>query len=250
MIKAYNLRRLFLVLLITVLSITSGHAQLWMMRRFEFTFGAGTSYFFSDIGGYKPLTISDFYKDQVGNNLNISMQYRVTRKFTSRLSLSYGQLSADDALGINFSRGYKCLVSAYETSVMGQYYILRNSRERSYYYPISNLKPFKKFSRALDVYTFAGFGALNFNIKSNEKLATVMSKPKGCAIVFPAGAGASIVLSPDFSIGIEMGGRYALSDKVDGFSSAFSQSNDIYYYLNIFLTFKKRSEATMMYHRR
>jgi hypothetical protein len=69
-------------------------------------------------------------------------------------------------------------------------------------------------------------------------------------VVISAGAGPFLVLSPAISLGIEIGGRYALSDKIDGFSSDFSHSNDIHYFLNIFIIFKRRSEDTMMYHRR
>jgi hypothetical protein len=244
MIFSCNLRRLFFIHSLIVISVTNCNAQLWRMRRTEATFGFGGTYFFSDIGGYNSLEFNNLYQNPAKGNLNLNLKYRITSKITGRLSLTYGQLSADDAMGQNSSRGYSCLVSFYEPAIIGEFYILRNSSERSVFYPVKNMKTFKKVIRVLDIYAFTGIGAINYNINANEALSTVMRKSTGSAVVFPAGAGMSVVVSPDLSLGMELGGRFAFSDELDGFTSPYSQSNDIYYFLNLVITFKKRSAST------
>jgi len=250
MISPCYLRRSFLVFSLIFLTIIQINAQLWRMRRVELTFGAGTTYFFSDIGGYKSIELKDFYGNQTKINFNMNGKYRIASNVTGRLSFAYGKLGANDATGTNVSRDYTSLVSFFETALMGEYYLLRNSSEKSFFYPMRNEKTIKKIKRVLDLYVFAGIGTIKYNISSNEKFAAVINKPDGWAMVFPAGAGTAVVLSPDFSLGIELGGRFAFSDKIDGFTSSFSRSNDIYYFLNIFLTFRKRSSSSMINYRR
>ena len=47
--------------------------------------------------------------------------------------------------------------------------------------------------------------------------------------------------SPDFNFGVEIGGRYTTTDYLDGYSSQYSKSNDVYYFLNVTVTYKMKT---------
>jgi len=53
--------------------------------------------------------------------------------------------------------------------------------------------------------------------------------------------GTNLVYSPNINFGVEFGGRYAFSDYLDGYTSQYSSSNDVYYFLNFVFTYKVRT---------
>jgi hypothetical protein len=55
--------------------------------------------------------------------------------------------------------------------------------------------------------------------------------------------GVNLLFKPDYNLGLELGGRYAFSDYLDGYTSQFSSSNDVYYFLNVTFTYKIRTNA-------
>ena len=95
------------------------------------------------------------------------------------------------------------------------------------------------------MYAFGGFGGLIYSITPNDSLKVSMDrkgvKSSGTTVVIPAGIGATLVFSPSFSFGAELGGRYSFSDYIDGYSSQFSTSNDVYYFFNLTVTYKLKT---------
>ncbi len=51
----------------------------------------------------------------------------------------------------------------------------------------------------------------------------------------------TLVYSPNFNFGLELGGRYAFTDYLDGYTSQFSKANDVYYFLNFTITYKLKT---------
>jgi hypothetical protein len=117
--------------------------------------------------------------------------------------------------------------------LIGEYYFIKNKAENSYLFSKGRGSGIGGFFGSLDFYLFSGIGGLSYTVKPNEALA---ASPEfvsgGFSAVIPAGLGATLVYSPEFNFGVELGGRYA---------SQYSSSNDVYYFLNFTITYKMKT---------
>ena len=81
-----------LLIIITSLIFLSPvtNAQLWKLRRYEFSAEIGTTQFYSDIGGYSPdkniLGLKDFTFNHTRFNINTSLRYRISEVFSARVN--------------------------------------------------------------------------------------------------------------------------------------------------------------------
>ena len=57
------------------------------------------------------------------------------------------------------------------------------------------------------------------------------------------GLGSTMIYSPNFNFGVELTGRYTFSDNLDGYTSQYSSSNDVYYFFNFTITYKMKNGA-------
>jgi hypothetical protein len=127
---------------------------------------------------------------------------------------------------------------------MGEYYFIKNRTEDSYLFSKGRSRTGGLFG-LFDFYVFTGVGGLNYTVKPNDNLNNKMVsngvKPGGFTPVIPVGLGSNMVFSPDFNFGFEIGGRYSFSDNLDGYSSQYSSSKDVYYFVNITVTYKMKT---------
>ena len=224
-------------------------AQLWKMRRYEITAGFGPSMFFGDIGGYSKseniLGLKDLTFMQTRYDISIGVKYRITQDINARFSFSQGLLNATDVRGSNEKRGYESSISVLEPALLGEYYFIKNRSENSYLFNKGRGGLMNGILGSLDIYAYTGFGLLSYSGTPNDSLKVKQDrmgiKPSGITAVIPVGLGASIAFSPIYSLGIELGGRYAFSDNIDGYTSQYSSSNDVYYFLNLTFTYKLKS---------
>jgi hypothetical protein len=56
--------------------------------------------------------------------------------------------------------------------------------------------------------------------------------------VIPLGLGAKMTLDPNLLIGVELAGRYALSDYLDGYTSQWSKRNDAYHTFSVTVNYR------------
>lgn len=192
--------------------------------------------------GYSWNTRSELSANQV--DLNFNVKYRITEDVNVRLSLAYGFLHATDAKGSNEARGYEATTSIFEPAILGEYYFIKNKSEASYLFNKGGGRAGGGIFQSLDFYVFTGIGGLNYSVKGNAKLISYGINPGGFTEVIPIGIGTTLVYSPDFNFGIELGGRYSFSDYLDGYSSQYSSSNDVYYFLNFTITYKMKTGPT------
>jgi len=224
-------------------------AQLWETRRYEVTAGFGPSLFFGDVGGFSKtkniLGIRDMSFLQTRFDLNLSLKYRITQELNARFSFTTGLLHATDSRGSNKGRGYEASTFITEPTLIAEYYLIKNKAENSYLFAKGQQGFPGGILGSLDVYAFGGLGGLIYSITPNDSLKASMArkgvKHNGTTVVIPAGIGASLVFSPSFSFGAEFGGRYSFSDYIDGYSSQFSTSNDVYYFFNLTVTYKLKT---------
>jgi hypothetical protein len=239
------MKRSILILLIFCLTVPLAHSQLWKMRRWEIVGGIGPSFFFGDIGGYtigkNILGFRDMSFLQTRFDVNGNIKFRVSRTFNARLSFTYGLLHATDVRGSNEGRTFEASTSIFEPALIGEYYFVKNYAENSYLFVKRRASFLGNLLRSLDFYAFAGIGGNAFTVKGNDALIGHGMTTSGFAAVIPGGLGTTLVYSPNLNFGLEVGGRYAFTDFLDGYTSQYSKANDVYYFLNLTVTYKLKT---------
>jgi hypothetical protein len=240
------MKRSFLVIILFCLVAQISEAQLWKMKRWEIQFGTGPSFFFGDIGGFSRsknlLGFKDISYRQTMFDINTSLKYRLSRTFNTKLSLSYGFLHGVDLRGSNENRAFEASTSIFEPALIWEYYFIKNRYESSYLFLKG--KGFWTMLSSLDFYLFAGIGGVNYSVRGNDALVNHGMKTGGFSTVIPGGIGATLIYSPNFNFGVELGGRYAFTDYLDGYTSQYSSANDVYYFLNFTVTYKLKSSPS------
>jgi hypothetical protein len=238
------MKRTLLIILLFSVIVQLSDAQLWRLKRLELSGGLGPSVFFGDVGGYSKtknvLGFRDMTFLQTRFDVNASLKYRITQNLNARISLTGGLLHATDIRGSNENRNYETSTIFFEPALIGEYYFFKNSAENSYLFNKGRAIGLIKLLKSLDFYLFAGFGGLSYSVKANDKLLAHGLDPKGFTGVIPAGVGGTLSAFPNVNLGLEFGGRYAFSDNIDGYTSQFSSSNDVYYFLNLTVTYRMR----------
>jgi hypothetical protein len=243
------MKRAILAILLLCLLAPLADAQLWKVRRYELSAGLGPSMFFGDIGGFSKteniLGLKDLSFLQTRYNVNLNFKYRITQQISARFSLTQGLLHATDARGSNEARGYENSISIIEPALIGEYYFIKSNSENLYSFVSGRGGFFGSILKSIDVYAFTGFGGLIYSGKPNDLLkarqAELGIKPSGFTGIIPLGLGANLAVSPVLSYGLEFGGRYSFTDNLDGYTSQFSSSNDVYYFLNFTVVYKMRT---------
>jgi hypothetical protein len=239
-----NMRKVVLSSAMFILLISFANAQaLWKTKRVELTAGLGTTQFFGDIGGFTPedniLGFKDMTFKQTRFNFSFDITYRIIQDANLRLNLAYGMFKANDERGSNIARGYESTTTLFEPTIIGEYYIIKNRTEGSFLFSRGRGGSLRNFFETLDFYLFTGVGGLSYNVKGNDKLVAHPGFTEGgFTAVIPAGIGINMIFSPEFNFGVELGGRYSFSDYLEGYTSQYSKSNDVYYFLNVTATYK------------
>ena len=237
------MKRSLLVVIIFCFAIQVSDAQLWKLRSWEAMLGIGPSFTFPDIGGYTQgdniLGFKDLSYRQTRFDINGSLKYRISRTANLRLSLTYAMLHATDLRGSNEGREYEAVTNLFEPAVMVEYYFIKNKYESSYLFLKG--KNIWALLSSLDFYAFAGLGGVSFNVNGNQALEERGLTNSGFAPVIPGGIGATLIFTPNLNFGLELGGRYAFTDYLDGYTSQYSKAKDVYYLLNFTVTYKLKT---------
>jgi hypothetical protein len=241
------MKRTVLTLLLLCFIVSFAEAQIWKLKRYEITAGFGPSFFFGDIGGYSQtknlLGLRDITLKQTRFDFNASLKYRINQAINIRLSLTSGFLHATDIRGSNENRGFESSILIFEPAFIGEYYFIKNKAENSYLFTKGKNTGLFGFIKSLDFYVFSGIGGLVYSVKGNTRLENFGIKPGGFTTVIPVGVGSTLVYSPNFNFGVEFNYRYSFSDHLDGYTSQYSRSNDVYYFFNFIITYKLKTGA-------
>lgn len=246
-------KRLILMCMVVLLTAPFASAQLWKMKRYEATAGVGTSQFYGDIGGFtigeNALGFKDITFRQTRFSVNGSFRYFITDNIAARLSFTWAMLHADDIRGSNNDgRLYETTSFIYEPALLGEYYFVRNRERNSFLfqtYMYRRNNRLRDFLRSIDVYALTGIGGAGYNVfYGNEKIQSrwetdPSQKRNGFTAVIPLGVGAKLAIDPNLLIGIELAGRYALADYLDGYSSEqYSRRNDAYHTFSVTVNYR------------
>lgn len=237
------MKRSFLVVIVFCFAVQMSDAQLWKMKRWEAEFGLGPSFSFPDIGGYTSgenmLGFKDISYRQTRFNLSGSVKYRLSRTVNTRLSLTYAMLHSTDDRGSNEGREYESTTNLFEPALLFEYYFIKNKYESSYLFLRG--KSFWSLLSSLDFYLFSGFGGVTYSVNGNDALVQRGLENSGFAAVIPFGVGSTLIYTPNINFGLELGGRYAFTDYLDGYTSQYSKAQDVYYLLNFTVTYKLKT---------
>ncbi len=236
------MKRFVIILLGLFLLTQFSGAQLWKTKRYEAVAGIGTAQFFGDIGGFSQtdniLGIRDFSFRQTRFNINGGLKYRITQNLNAKLGLTFGMLHATDKRGSNEDRSMEATTTIFEPDLTGEFYFIKSQRENSYLFSRGRKTRFNNIISSLDFYVFTGIGGLAYGVKGNDVLVARGMEEGGFTAVIPAGVGVNLLIMPDYNLGMELGGRYAFSDYLDGYTSPYSRSNDVYYFFSFTFTYK------------
>ena len=241
------MKRSILTLLLFCFIVSIASAQIWTLKRWEAVVGIGPSVFFGDIGGYSQtkniIGLRDITLKQTRFDFNANLKYRVNQYLNVRLSLTSGILRATDVRGSNENRGFQATTFIIEPALIGEYYFIKNKAENSYLFTKGDQPNLNGLLKSLDFYVFTGIGGCGYSVKGNTALEKHGFNPGGFTAVVPIGLGSTLIYSPNFNFGVELSGRYSFSDNLDGYTSQYSRSNDVYYFLNFTITYKLKTGA-------
>jgi hypothetical protein len=242
------MKRYLFTFLLTVFIIQLADAQdLWKRKRIEAIGAVGITQFFGDIGGYSQtenvLGLKDIILSQTRFDVHGGLKYRIIPSLYAKLGLTYGMFHAQDDKGSNEGRAFESTTTFLEPMLTCEYAFIKSNRENSYLFQKGRKAPFKQIMSAIDVYAFSGIGGLSYSVKGNEDLVEAGMVDGGFTAVIPVGVGANLLVFPDFNLGLELCGRYAFSDYIDGYTSQYSKSNDVFYTFNFTFTYKIRTNA-------
>ena len=222
---------------------SSSAPELWKLRRYELTGGIGITQFFGDIGGYSigknALGFRDFSFMHTRYNFTAALSYRIVSPFAVRLNLSAGTFHATDSRGSNEMRAFESKTSFFEPSLLGEYYFIKSKGESSYIFQKGKRVVLLPLLSTLNLYGFTGIGGIAYRVNFTSPMPlTGTTRESGFAPIVPVGIGVSMAYSGKTNFGLELTGKYAFSDYLDGYTSNFSKANDVYYFLTFTFSYK------------
>jgi len=250
-----------LLLLITV----SADAQRWKSRRYEAFVGLGTANSYGDIGGHisaaNAYGLKDIQLNFTRPSLTFGARYKFNGTMAAKWSFSTGMLAGNDANSKNeLTRDYSFKAIILESALSYEYYILSEVRTLPSG-ALYNKNGMINNIFDINLYLFGGFGAVYSTAKvtdystydpfGNNQFKRFDSKgyliqdiywtepnPPSIGLCFPLGIGVKYIWSNSISFGAEFGRRFTTFDYIDGYTSVYSESNDIYDFLTFSLIYK------------
>jgi len=243
--KSSYITRYFLVTFVFLFWGITAEAQLWRLSNKEIYGGLGTSHYFGDIGGANSSSSfnpADLDIVSTRPSINLGMRYRFAERFAARGSVGFGMLHSSDVGSVNESRNYAFKTMLVEVSGQLMFSITEEKQVTSY--SAMNMRQgLRKFNARPHIYAFAGIGGAYFQPKALDDLegSARFDNSSTLALSLPVGLGIRYPLSPRTWVGFELGGRITTSDYIDGFTSQYSSSNDVYYFSQFFVSYKLKS---------
>jgi len=233
-------------LLIVVLFLAAGTStfgQQWKQSRFELLGGISVCQMFGDIGGSASANnlggLKDITFSALRPGITFGVRYEAMSKVSVKGLLSSTYMSASDKGSRNENRGLKANAFVTDFAVTGEYYITKASENRSFSIMAvrGGVRP---YGTPYGIYVYAGFGGAFYSTGGNVAL---MESPRyvggtGFTAIVPIGFGVKINLMPRVAFNGELGTRFTFTDNLDGYTSPYSKSNDVYYALTLGVSYK------------
>ena len=235
----------FISLLILWLIPNTADAQRWKRYRQQVMGGIGLSNFLGDLGGGNgegrggPL---DLDVPATRPSISVGYRYQVADRWFLRSNLSWGILRGSDEYTLDFARRGRNLsfrTGFVELNAMAEFFIISQSKGNLY-----RLKGVRgRRGLGIDLYAFAGIGAMYFNPKAEYDGEYVALQPIGTegqglpgggdkysrvTMTIPYGIGFGKSIDRYWSINFEITVRQTLSDYIDDVGGTYYGRDKIY----------------------
>jgi hypothetical protein len=232
-----------LILVISLIYPKATRAQIWKMKRYEAIVGIGTSNYFGDIGGFSRgenvLGLKDISITSTRPSIYLGARYKVFEVIAVKLNLIVGFFAGSDEGKQNDTRNLEFSATIFEPSLQVEYAFLKEKEAKSYL--MMKGKGVKQFRSSISSYVFLGVGGGFFWPKAKGNLTNFDLDYNKATLVMPMGVGLKYGLNTSWSIGFELGGRLTTTDYLDGYTSSYSEANDIYYFAVINFVYKMKT---------
>jgi len=182
-------------------------------------------------------------------NVGANVRFRVLEGLSANLDLGYVMYGGRDEQGSSHGRYYSFNSHAFQHVVRAEYLVF-GGRTSPLSDAIYNRRGMLNSYNQLYIYLFAGGGGVLSKSKvkdlDNEGVEPLSNPGYNNNLVytavFPLGVSVKWELDPRWSIGVELGYNFTLSDYLDGYASEFSQYNDSYYLTSVRAIYKIRND--------
>lgn len=241
------MKRTFWILIaaILLLSALDVSGQRWKLRRYEVDIYLAAVSFHGDIGlADRPL---GNMLNGMRPNVGLIPRYRLTEDLAVSLDLGYIMYGGKDEAESSHGRVYSFNSHAFQHFARLEYMLIGAGRRR-FDFGIYNRRGMINNYNKLNLYLYGGGGGiLSKSTVRDEEGEEPLSNPGydnsfkyGAA--FPVGGGIKISLDPRWSIGVELGYQFSLTDWLDGYKSQFSNYKDSYFLTSIKAVWRIRND--------
>ena len=200
--------------------------------RNEVHIGIGVSNFLGELGGANQIG-TDGFRDlellETRMAFAVGLRHRMTERFAINPTFSYGRLSGDDDLTLEFFRRYRNLnfkTNIYELSCNLEIAIIKDKMGARY--RLKGVRGHKAYE--LSMYGFIGFGGFYFNPKGQyqdkwielQPLQTENIKYNKLQFVVPVGIGIKYGIDRRWAVGFQYGLRKTFTDYIDDVSTVYA----------------------------
>lgn len=245
------MKKSFIVVWIILFLSLPGHSQIWKRNRIEIFMGVPITHYFGDIGGSSDpnsmMGIKDISFRALRPGFSGGLGYRLTERFYAQGTLTLGLFGNTDKGSRNEARNYAFSTFGTELAAVAQFYIIPES-DQNYFYSIMQVRGgLRKINKPFSLYLFAGGGGCFYRVKPLNNLvgSDRFDDSQHTAVVVPFGLGFKYQIFSRMLVGAELGGRYLLSDYLDGFSPEPSKYNDFYYVFNFKIYYRLPSNKIL-----
>ena len=243
-------KRYIFLFLIFVLVATAGYGQRWKLKRYELTVGMGVANYYGDVGGSMSdnnwLGIKDLEIENSRPAYSLRMLYWYRENLAAKMNFTYAQLQGTDLHSKLENRDMSFRTSIFETSFQVNYRFYKS--ERTYRSgTIFNRRGMLNNFSTFQSYAFTSLGATFFNVKDIPD-HILLNRPhdvnldKRVTLIAPVGIGLVYVLNANWQLGFELGGRFTLTNYLDGFATQWSTANDVYSLALLQITYRIKTK--------
>ncbi len=219
------------ILLLAFMLPENADAQRWKLRRYEGVIGLSTSHPFMDIAGSAE-GLKSFHWQGTRPNITAGLRFKILENLSVGTDLSYlmfGGIDLEDRLSV-----HSFMTHSFEHVLTVQFDFINQGKPLGSTSAVYNRRGMVNNFTGIGAYIFAGFGGImtkSIARDSNNEIVEddqFFNNNLNYGIVFPMGLGIDYALNSYWSISFEVGGRFTLSDLLDGYATPFSEYDDRY----------------------
>jgi len=211
--------------------------------RYEFFGGLGVTNFMGELGGSDDPTkleashfLGDFDFSMTRPAFVIGMRYQVLTRLAATYTIAYGRLRGDDTKTESRYRKYRNAsfrAPLWETGVRFEYSLI--TTRKGHRYSLRNVRG--RAGNKIDLAIFGGIAAIFFNPRGEyggewfslqplgtegQNYAKTRDRYSRFSMAIPMGLNMKYVINKKWSIGLEYGFRYTMSDYLDDVSTSYA----------------------------